>query len=95
MELSLLRNGSANTPVARQWLSGRHVTAATDTNATLEELLEAVFSVRFVRTSCHYESSRERESADKQLRVGIWRVEKPVAEAGDSSETQRKGNVHR
>jgi hypothetical protein len=39
---------SANTPVARQWLSSRHVMAVTDTHATTEELLEAVFSVRAV-----------------------------------------------
>jgi hypothetical protein len=34
--------------VARKWLSSRHVKAATDTHATTEELLEAVFSVRSV-----------------------------------------------
>jgi hypothetical protein len=41
----LLGNGSANTTFARQWLSSRHVIAATDTHATIEELLEAMFSV--------------------------------------------------
>jgi hypothetical protein len=44
----LLRNGSANTPFAKQWLSIRHVMVATDNHATIEELLEAVFSVRSV-----------------------------------------------
>jgi hypothetical protein len=29
-----------------QWLSGRHVMASTNTNATIEALFEAVFSVR-------------------------------------------------
>jgi hypothetical protein len=43
----LLGNGSANTPVARQWLGSRHVMAATDMQATVEELLE-VFPVRSV-----------------------------------------------
>jgi hypothetical protein len=43
---SFLGNGSANTPVAKQWLSGRHVMAAKDTHVTIEELLEAAFSVR-------------------------------------------------
>jgi hypothetical protein len=38
----------AETAVARQWLSRRHVMAATDTHVTIEELLEAVFSVRSV-----------------------------------------------
>jgi hypothetical protein len=38
----LLRNGSVITPVARQWLSSRHVVAATDKHATIEELLEAI-----------------------------------------------------
>jgi hypothetical protein len=43
---TLLRNGSADTSVVRQWLSSRHVMTATDKHATIEELLEAVFSVR-------------------------------------------------
>jgi hypothetical protein len=42
----LLGNGSVNTPVARQWLRSRHLMAETDTQAIIEELLEAVFSVR-------------------------------------------------
>jgi hypothetical protein len=44
----LLENDSANTAPARQWLSSRHVMAARDTHATTEELLEPVFSVRYV-----------------------------------------------
>jgi hypothetical protein len=42
----LLGNGSVNAPVARRWLSSRHITAAADTHGTIEELLEVVFSVR-------------------------------------------------
>jgi hypothetical protein len=42
------RNGSANTLIARQWLSSRHVMAITDMHTTVEELLEAVFSVHFM-----------------------------------------------
>jgi hypothetical protein len=42
-----LRNGSANTLVAGQWLSKRHVTAAMLTCPTIG-LLQAVFSVRLV-----------------------------------------------
>jgi hypothetical protein len=38
--------GSANKPVAWQWLSSRHVMAATDTHTRIGELLEAVFSLR-------------------------------------------------
>jgi hypothetical protein len=38
----------AETAVASEWLSSRHVNADTDTLATTEELLEAVFSVRSV-----------------------------------------------
>jgi hypothetical protein len=34
--------------VARQWLSSRHDIAATDMRATIEKLLEAVFSMRSV-----------------------------------------------
>jgi hypothetical protein len=37
-----------NTPVGRQWFSSRHVTAATDTHGTIEELLKVMFSVRSV-----------------------------------------------
>jgi hypothetical protein len=44
----LLGNGSVNTSVARKWLSSHHVKAATDTQATTEELLKAVFSARSV-----------------------------------------------
>jgi Zn-dependent M28 family amino/carboxypeptidase len=35
----------AETAVARQWLSSRSVMAVTDTRATTQELLEAVFSL--------------------------------------------------
>jgi hypothetical protein len=42
----LLRKGASNTPVARQWLSSRHEIATINTHAAIEELLEAVFSVR-------------------------------------------------
>jgi hypothetical protein len=83
----------ANTPVAGQWLSSRHVMVATDTHATIEELLEAVFSVRSLPRLYNEDqlpsavSRGERESAGRQS------VEKLVVEAGDSSGTQRKGNV--
>jgi hypothetical protein len=42
----LLGNGSANTPLARQWPTSRLVIAETDTHARIEELLGAVISVR-------------------------------------------------
>jgi hypothetical protein len=35
-------------PVARQWLSSDHVMATTILRQTIEELMKAVFSVRFV-----------------------------------------------
>jgi hypothetical protein len=46
----LPRNGSANTPLTRQWLSSRYVIVATATltYATLEKLLEAVFSAQSI-----------------------------------------------
>jgi hypothetical protein len=46
--VSSLWNGSANTLVARQWLSSSHVVAAIYRHATIEGILEAVFSVRSV-----------------------------------------------
>jgi hypothetical protein len=42
----LLENGSINTPVVSHWLSSHHVIVAADTYATVEELLEALFSVQ-------------------------------------------------
>jgi hypothetical protein len=49
-ELSQLLLGkcSVNMPVAKKWLSSRNVMAATDTHATIKELLETVFPVRSV-----------------------------------------------
>jgi hypothetical protein len=47
-ETAIDRKWLADTPIGRQWLSSRHVMAATDTHAAIEELLEAVFSVESV-----------------------------------------------
>jgi hypothetical protein len=44
----LLANSSETTSVSRQWLSN-HISAATDTHATVEVLLETVFSTRSVQ----------------------------------------------
>jgi hypothetical protein len=41
----LLGNNSTNTPISRQWLSSRHVAAATNMHATTWRLLKAMFSV--------------------------------------------------
>jgi hypothetical protein len=46
----LLANGSESTFVSKQRL-GKHVPAATDTHATIEILLETVFSTRSVQRS--------------------------------------------
>jgi hypothetical protein len=48
VEQSLLANGSETTFVSRQRLR-KHVPAATDTHATIEVLLEIVFSTRSVQ----------------------------------------------
>jgi hypothetical protein len=85
----LLRNTSVNTPVAEQWLSSSHVIAASDTHATVEKLLEGVFSVRSVPNLYNevqlplpvsLERSREREGEA----AGCQSVDK----AGNSSGTQ-------
>jgi hypothetical protein len=62
--------------------------AATDTHAAIEELLEAVFSVRSLPRLYNKNQSESRESlqAVSQLRVA-------VAEVEDSSGTSRKRNV--
>jgi hypothetical protein len=72
----------AERAVARQWLSSRHVKAATDTQAKTKELLEAVFSMRSVprlynedqlplsvRQSREFIESVEGVSVGRQLRV--------------------------
>jgi hypothetical protein len=96
-------NGSANPVIAKQWLSSRRVKAVTHTHATIEEMLEAMFSVRSVPRLCNENQlpltnspSRvrvERESAGSQLRSCC--CENLVAETWDSSGTQRKRNVRR
>jgi hypothetical protein len=69
----LLGNGSANTSVARQWFNSRHLMAATDTHTTIEELLEAVFSVRSVRRLYNEDQLPLRESLESAVRsVGGW-----------------------
>jgi hypothetical protein len=68
----LLANGSETTFISRQRL-GKHVTAATDTHATIEVLLETVFYTHSVqrgyqedncgnRVSCARESVKKRDS---------------------------------
>jgi hypothetical protein len=44
-ETSVARERLCKYTVTKHWLSSRHVIAATDTHATIEELLETVFSV--------------------------------------------------
>jgi hypothetical protein len=72
--------------------------AATDTHATIEELLEAAFSVRsvtrlYVEDQLPLPVSQESLQAGSQLKVAVVRSEKLVAEAEASPGTQRKGNV--
>jgi hypothetical protein len=47
-EIAVARNGFANTPIGRNWLSGRHVMATAEKHSTIAELLEAVFLVRSI-----------------------------------------------
>jgi hypothetical protein len=47
----LLGNSAAKKPVVRQWLTNRHMTAATDTQA----IMEYVFSVGYVPRLCNEE----------------------------------------
>jgi hypothetical protein len=71
----------------------------TDTHATTDELLDPVFSFRSVPRLYKEEQLQLRVSRERvccrQLRVAAVRSEKLVAEAWDSSGTQRKGNVRR
>jgi hypothetical protein len=69
----LIGNGSANIPVARQWLSSHHTMAATDTHATTEELLEVVFSVWSMSGLYNEDQLPLRESHETAVRkVGGW-----------------------
>jgi hypothetical protein len=45
-ETAVVGNGFVNTVVAGQWHSSRYVLAPTHLHATIEELLEAMFSMR-------------------------------------------------
>jgi hypothetical protein len=47
-EIAIARERLCKHAVARQWLSSRHMMAATDKHATIEGLLKTVFSVRSV-----------------------------------------------
>jgi hypothetical protein len=72
----LLGNGFVNTPIARQWLTSRHVIAPKDTHATIEELLERCFLcgksrgyIYIARASCvspRIESLESPEAAVKE-----------------------------
>jgi hypothetical protein len=65
----MLVNGSANTPVARQWLSSRHVITATDTHA----IMEAVFTVWSVPRLYNEGQLPLRESPETAVRrEGGW-----------------------
>jgi hypothetical protein len=64
----LLGNGSAYTPVARQWLIRRHVMSATGTQATVDELLEAMFSVRSMPRLHNEDQMPLRESLETRVR---------------------------
>jgi predicted methyltransferase len=66
------------------------VVATTDTYATVEELLEAVFSERSVLKLYNEDQLPLPVS---QFRVAVVRSEKLVAEAVESVEIQRKGNI--
>jgi hypothetical protein len=55
------------TPVAKQWLSDRHVIAATVAHATIAELLEEVISVR--SATVLYTSNSNLAAMKSQLRV--------------------------
>jgi hypothetical protein len=71
------------------------VTAATDKHAAIEELLEAVCSVRSVPRLYNEGQLPSREPTGRQckLRDLVVRSGKLVAEARDSSGSQRKVNV--
>jgi hypothetical protein len=69
----LLGNGSVNAPIAKQWLSIRHVIAATDTHTTIEELLEAMISARSVPRLYNEHQLLLRESPETAVgRVRGW-----------------------
>jgi hypothetical protein len=79
----LLGNGSANTTFVRQWLSSRHVIAATDTHATTEEPLAATFSVWSVPSLYN----------EDQLPLGEWRfLRRRLCEMATSLRGPEPGN---
>jgi hypothetical protein len=61
----LLANGSETTFASRQRL-GKHVPAATDTHATIDALLETVFSTRSVQSGYKEENWNKRVSSVRE-----------------------------
>jgi hypothetical protein len=56
-----------------QWLSSHRLTTATDTHATIEELFEAMFSVRSVPSTYNEDQMPLRKSLETVVRrVGRW-----------------------
>jgi stage III sporulation protein SpoIIIAA len=62
----LLANGSETTFVSKQRL-GKHVPAATDTHATIEELLETVFYTRSVQRGYKEDNWGNRVSSVREV----------------------------
>jgi hypothetical protein len=93
-DIAIARERLLNTPIARPWLSSRHVKAATDTHETIKELLEAAFSVRSVprlynedQVPLPVSPSRVRvknleESREKVCRQSVERCSSEKLEAG-------------
>jgi hypothetical protein len=60
-------------PIAWHWLSSHHVIATTDTFTTIEELLEAVFSVQSVQRLCNKDQLPLQKSFEMAVRKeGGW-----------------------
>jgi hypothetical protein len=70
----LLANGPETTFVSRQRL-GNYIPAATDTNATIEVLLETVFSTRSVERGYKEDNLRNRVSSVREYvrKRGSWK----------------------
>jgi hypothetical protein len=70
VETAFAGYGSVNTPVARQRLISSLVLIITDTDATMKELLEAMFSVRSMQRLIKENQLPLRDSLDSAVRSG-------------------------
>jgi hypothetical protein len=89
-ETAIAREQLCKHALVRQWLSSHYVMAPTDTHTIIEDLLEAMFSVRSVARLFAEAQLSLPVNLDRVERESAGRLKVAVAEVRDSSGTQKK-----